>query len=74
MQSEEVSALCPDWSHVFITVFIIGPLFTSTALSDYFASPMTGEYLKCALLKMTYQLPGVLTEGTKISASNPECK
>lgn len=48
---------------VFVSVFIIGPLFTTLPLSDYFSHPKTWDYLGNALgvLTMEWKLPGVFT-------------
>lgn len=52
---------------VFVSVFIIGPLFTTLSLSDYFSHPKTWDYLGNALgvLTMEWKLPGVFTENAR---------
>lgn len=45
---------------VLFTVFIVGPLFTSWAMKDYFTSRETYEYLwNISLWKTVFYLPGV---------------
>ncbi len=52
------------------TVFIIGPLFTTLSLVDYFAAPGTWIYLKTALLYRPLPLPGVFESLPYPSAVN----
>ncbi len=50
------------WVMLVVTVFGLGPLLTSLALTDYLASPVTHEYfLKCATLitGVRFGLPGI---------------
>jgi peptidoglycan/LPS O-acetylase OafA/YrhL len=48
---------------ILISIFIIGPLFTSLHLTEYFSNGVTYAYLKNILLFNTqYQLPGVFDE------------
>jgi len=44
---------------VLITAFIIGPIVTSLSTSEYFANARLYNYLKCILLNISYDLPGV---------------
>lgn len=45
---------------IFLTVFILGPIFTEFGLYDYFLSPFTRSYLlNITLLRMQFDLPGV---------------
>lgn len=46
---------------VLITVFVVGPIFTTLELKDYFSHPDTYKYLKNILLTFTDGLPGVFT-------------
>jgi peptidoglycan/LPS O-acetylase OafA/YrhL len=48
---------------VVLTVFVVGPLFTTRGLNRYFSDPETYEYLQTATLLARYTLPGVF-EGT----------
>ncbi|ROH86289.1 acyltransferase [Pseudomethylobacillus aquaticus] len=50
---------------LFLTVFVLGVIFTSLPISDYFSSTKTYVYLaKCATLftGVTYHLPGVFED------------
>lgn len=48
---------------ILISIFIIGPLFTSLSLKDYFSDKVTYAYLKNIILFDTqYELPGVFVE------------
>ncbi|MBD2756106.1 acyltransferase family protein [Spirosoma validum] len=45
---------------VLLTIFVLGPLFTTFKLSTYFSDPETYTYLKnCLLFKSQSHLPGV---------------
>jgi peptidoglycan/LPS O-acetylase OafA/YrhL len=45
---------------VLVSVFLVGPAFTSLSISAYFSDPATYEYLwNLSLLKMKLTLPGV---------------
>ena len=44
---------------VLVTVFVIGPLFTSLSMGEYFSSAETWGYLESILLSSTKSLPGV---------------
>lgn len=46
---------------VFISVFVVGPLFTNLSLGDFFSQSKTYEYLAngLAFLQMKWTLPGV---------------
>lgn len=59
-----VPALCLV---ILFSIFIIGPLFTSLPLSQYFTAPLTYSYFKNILFvfPLQWQLPGLFT-------SNPE--
>lgn len=51
-----VPALVVD---TLVTVLLIGPIFTSQTLADYFASPVTHAYLLNMVGEIHYFLPGV---------------
>jgi peptidoglycan/LPS O-acetylase OafA/YrhL len=56
-----------------LTVFVLGPAFTSMQLSEYFSSKTTYKYLiKCSSLffGVSYELPGVFEENIYKSAVN----
>lgn len=46
---------------VILTVFLLGPGFTSLAPGEYFADSNTWRYLATAFLWIQYKLPGVFT-------------
>jgi peptidoglycan/LPS O-acetylase OafA/YrhL len=49
---------------VLVSVFVIGPVFTTLKLSDYFANSGTWQYLALGLaLVPAYKLPGVFASG-----------
>jgi len=52
---------------VLFSVFIIGPLFTNLAISEYFSSPKTMQYLRnaAAFFKMHWYLPGMFEQNTR---------
>jgi peptidoglycan/LPS O-acetylase OafA/YrhL len=47
------------WVVIALTVLVLGPVFSSVALPDYFTSSSTWTYLSGALLVPQYTLPGV---------------
>ena len=51
---------------VFASVFILGPLFTTLSLAEYFSSEQTYRYLTNALayFKTQWNLPGVFTQNS----------
>lgn len=51
----------PLWIVVFITIFILGPLLTTTSLSNYFTNKKTFLYLLNALMIPYHSLPGVFS-------------
>lgn len=56
---------------VLISIFIIGPLFTSLSLYEYFTNSVTWKYLKCILIfPLQYDLPGVFTDNPGKGAVN----
>jgi peptidoglycan/LPS O-acetylase OafA/YrhL len=44
---------------VLVTIFVIGPLFTTLSLSEYFSASQTWKYLSNMLLRHELYLPGV---------------
>lgn len=44
---------------IYFTVFIVGPVFTSLSLREYFLSRETYQYFWNVLLRVRYTLPGV---------------
>jgi len=55
---------------VLVSVFIIGPLFTTLSLITYFKHPYTREYLSNIFLLVRYNLPGVFTDNAYPVAVN----
>lgn len=55
---------------VMVTVFAIGPAFTTLSLEEYFSNPDTWKYLQCILLSRTGSLPGVFESVPYPSAVN----
>ncbi len=51
---------------VFVSVFILGPLFSSLSLSEYFSNELTYKYLSNALVyfKAKWHLPGVFEDNS----------
>ncbi len=50
---------------IFLTVFLLGPIFTTLPLSAYFTAPATWAYLigNATLYEMQWTLPGVFESG-----------
>lgn len=57
-------------ANTVLTVFIIGPLFTSLSLSKYFSNSQTWGYFSNIFLYNTYSLPGVFEHNTYPNAIN----
>ena len=57
---------------VSVTVFVVGPLFTTLPLAQYFADPITWLYLvRCSLLFTFFgELPGVFEDNPYTNAVN----
>ena len=55
---------------VLFAMFIIGPVFTSMPLKEYFSAPDTWQYLKNIILSPVYYLPGVFANYTYPNAVN----
>ncbi len=55
---------------VLITVFIIGPIFTTGSITEYFSSPLIGEYLRNMAFRISYILPNVFTANPYPQAVN----
>ena len=48
------------WLGLLVTVFIIGPMFTTLSLAEFFSNPATWKYLGLnAMLRPQFLLPGV---------------
>lgn len=56
---------------VALTVFVMGPLFTTLGLGEYFSHPRTWQYLSnmLALPQVQWTLPGVFTDSVRPSAN-----
>ena len=56
---------------VLFAVFVIGPVFSSLSVTEYFAQPLTWIYLwKNILFSPVYALPGVFADNTYPAAVN----
>ncbi len=55
---------------VLICMFILGPMFTTLTVSDYFAHPQFWPYLKNIILSPVFYLPGVLEHARVANAVN----
>lgn len=56
---------------ILLSTFVIGPLFTTLPLYDYFKDSVTWRYLRCMLVfPLQYGLPGVFTHGAADGAVN----
>lgn len=55
---------------VLFSIFIVGPLFTSLPLRDYFMDPSLKTYARNILLFINYNLPGVFAENIYPNAVN----
>ncbi len=53
-----------------LAIFVVGPIFTTLSVKEYFSNPITWKYLKNILLKISFSLPGVFAENTVSSAVN----
>lgn len=58
------------WFVVVASVFLIGPLFSTLGLMDYWANPSTWRYLGTALLVVSHRLPGVFSDNPYPAAVN----
>lgn len=58
------------WVVVFVTVVILGPALSKSALTDYFVSPETWRYVSTALLIIRRGLPGVFADNPFPDAIN----
>jgi peptidoglycan/LPS O-acetylase OafA/YrhL len=47
---------------VLASIFVLGPVFSSLSLADYFGLPQTWTYLSTALLVVRNELPGVFVD------------
>lgn len=55
---------------VLFSILIVGPLFTTLPLRDYFRDPMTKTYLRNILFFINYNLPGVFGNNIYPNAVN----
>jgi peptidoglycan/LPS O-acetylase OafA/YrhL len=55
---------------VLISMFLLGPIFTTLSLKDYFLHPLFPGYIKNIILKPVFYLPGVLEHARVPSAIN----
>lgn len=55
---------------VLFSILIVGPLFTTLPLGDYFRDPLTKIYLRNILFFINYNLPGVFAENIYPNAVN----
>lgn len=58
------------WIVVLLSVFLVGPLFTTLSLGDYFKSGDTWRYFGNAVLIPVHDLPGVFTDHIHLPAVN----
>jgi peptidoglycan/LPS O-acetylase OafA/YrhL len=50
------------WFVVAVSVFLIGPVFSTLGLMDYWGNSLTWRYLSTALLVVRHSLPGVFSD------------
>ncbi|MEG1887365.1 MAG: acyltransferase [Oscillospiraceae bacterium] len=55
---------------IVFSTFIVGPIFTTLSLNEYFHSPLIFDYLKNIFLKISYSLPGVFQNNIYPNAVN----
>jgi peptidoglycan/LPS O-acetylase OafA/YrhL len=55
---------------VLLTVFVLGPCFTTLSLAEYFSNSHTWQYLRNVALNIVYFLPGVFQENLVPNAVN----
>ena len=55
---------------VFFALFIVGPIFTTLSIKEYFTSSITWSYLKNIVLYIQYFLPGVFESNPYPNAIN----
>jgi peptidoglycan/LPS O-acetylase OafA/YrhL len=55
---------------VLISIFIIGPVFTTLPLKDYFSNILTWKYLLNGILILQHNLPGVFTNNVYMPTVN----
>lgn len=58
------------WLIVLVTVFLLGPVFSTLGLMDYWASSSSWRYLSTALLVVHHSLPGVFADNPFPAAVN----
>lgn len=55
---------------VFFAVFIVGPIFTSLSISEYFSNSVAWSYFKNIIFNVQYFLPGVFSHNPYPNAIN----
>ncbi len=55
---------------IVLTVFVLGPLFTTLSIRDYFSNQHTFGYMRNIALYIVYYLPGVFSENRVPNAVN----
>lgn len=55
---------------VLISMFVLGPMFTTLTVSEYFAHPQFWSYMKNIILSPVFYLPGVLEHARVPNAVN----
>lgn len=55
---------------ILLSVFVLGPIFTTLSRHDYFANSMTYDYLRNIALNVRYALPGVFEANIYPNAVN----
>ena len=58
------------FTEVMLTVFILGPLLTTWALSDYFASPLVRQYFLNIVGSVHFYLPGLFETNPVVGVVN----
>ncbi len=55
---------------VVLSIFVLGPVFTTSPLKEYFASPFLSRYFENTFLHISYYLPGVFEHNHVPNAVN----
>ena len=58
------------WMVVLLSVLVVGPLFTTLSVGQYFRSPDTYKYLLNGVFILVHELPGVFTDNVYGSTVN----
>lgn len=59
------------WIVVLFSIFVIGPIFSTLSLKEYFTNIETYKYLKNMILILTYSLPGVFKDRYDTTINGP---